>query len=122
MKRIAILEDDKDYREVLMNILKGAGYEVYGEESGYDIVKSVVDNKPDLIILDLMLPMIDGEQVMEVFKNKGVLSSDEMPVVVLSSKDESEIKRAAEKVGASAWMKKPVEKEELLDTVRKHIG
>ncbi len=47
-KRIAIIEDDKDYREVLTEVLKKEGYDVYGAESGFDIIDKMVGEKPDL--------------------------------------------------------------------------
>ena len=108
-KKIVILEDDLDYREVLVKLLEGAGYEVFGGTTGFDIVTKVVEEKPDLILIDLMLPGIPGNKVVDAFQKQDVLSG--VPVVILSSKDESEIAEAAKEVNAACWLKKPVDKE-----------
>jgi len=73
MKNIVILEDDKDYLEVLSEFLSSEGYEVFGAETGFDIIEHLVDKKPDLIISDLKLPHMSGEQVMSAFKDKDVI-------------------------------------------------
>jgi DNA-binding response OmpR family regulator len=120
MKKIAILEDDKDYREVLIETLKNEGFDVYGAPTGHEIVEKMVKEKPDLILLDLVLPKILGVDVISVFQKKDVIAG--VPIIVMSSKDEAEIKEAAEKVNAAGWLKKPVEKNDLLEMIKTHVG
>ena len=116
--RIVVLEDDKDYREVLTQILEDAGHEVFGAETGFDIVDELVHGSPDLILLDLVLPTLSGDSVIDLFKKKDVIR--EVPVIILSSKDEEEIKAAADKISAAGWLRKPVDKDELLEAVEKY--
>jgi len=116
--RIVVLEDDKDYREVLTQILEDAGHEVFGAETGFDIVDELVHGSPDLILLDLMLPTLTGDNVIEMFKQKQVIK--EVPVVIISSKDDEEIKAAAQKISAAGWLRKPVDRDELLEAVEKY--
>ncbi len=120
MKNIVIIEDDRDYLEVLTELLKTEGYEVYGAETGFDVIERMVDKKPDLVITDLKLPHISGEQVMQVFKDKDVIEG--VPVLVISSMDEDDIKEASEKIGAKAYIQKPVDKNELVELVKKYAN
>lgn len=120
MKRIAVLEDDQDYREVLIKYLRNAGYEVIGASAGIEIVKEIMEKEPDLILLDLMLPMVDGEKVIDLFKQKEVIK--DIPVIIISSKDESEIKKTAEKINAVSWFQKPVDNDELIKVISQYIN
>ncbi|OGS21138.1 MAG: hypothetical protein A3J83_00775 [Elusimicrobia bacterium RIFOXYA2_FULL_40_6] len=118
-KKIAVIEDDRNLLELLKKILTNEGYEVLGAPTGSDLAKKVIDNKPDLIITDLGLPLLAGEKVIEVFQKKDI---DYMvPVIVMSAKEEWEIKEAAEHIGAVKYLEKPVNPEELLELIRKYI-
>jgi len=120
-KKIALLEDDRDYREVLTKYLEKEGYEVYAAPAGYTIVKDILENQPDLILADLMLPVDRGDEVIEHLKKENVLKKD-IPVIIISSKDEPEIKEAAKKAGAVCYFKKPVDKKILLETIRINLA
>ena len=119
-KKIAIIEDDQDILKLLTVVLQGRGYEVYGAANGLDIVPKLVAEKPDLLIVDLMLPMVEGERLVETFHKKEVTSG--VPVVILSAKSEDEIRKAAAAMGARAWLKKPFENSALLELVKAQIG
>lgn len=119
MKRIVILEDDQDYREVLTKQLENAGHEVVGVSTGFDIEEEIIEKTPDLILLDLMLPLIEGKKVIDLFRAKEVIKN--VPVIIISSKDESEIKQAAEGLNAVGWFKKPVDNNMLIETINQHI-
>ena len=118
-KRVAVLEDDQDYREVLTNLLEKNGYEVIGASSGFEILSGVLEQKPDLILLDIMLPSVKGPDVINLFKEKEVI--EDVPVVVISSKDISEIKQVAEEIGAVAWLQKPVREDELVKVINQYL-
>ncbi|MFH1415181.1 MAG: response regulator [Elusimicrobiota bacterium] len=120
--KIAVLEDDRDYREVLTKMLEEAGYEVFSAATGFDMVNEMVNEPPDLILLDLQLPLINGEKVMGMFQQKEVLPAGKIPVIILSSKDEGEIKAAAQKLNAVQWFRKPVEKKDLLSAISRYSG
>lgn len=118
-KTIAIIEDDRDHLELFQKPLEKEGYEVYGAATGFGIIEKMGDKKPDLIILDLKLPALDGEDVVNVFQEKDFTAG--IPIIIISSKDAGEIKKAAEKMGASAWVEKPVTNENLIKLVKKYI-
>ncbi|MBN2406364.1 MAG: response regulator [Elusimicrobia bacterium] len=118
-KRIAILEDDDNYREILTERLSGEGYEVIGAASGFDIVREVMTKNPDLIIVDLVLPDVAGNKVIEMFNKKDVIKN--VPVIVISSKDKQEIKSAAKEIKAVSWLQKPVDMDNLVTLIKNNI-
>lgn len=118
-KRIAILEDDPDYREILTKLLENEGFEVFVAPTGFEIVNEIVRKQPDLILLDLMLPELSGEKVIDLFKTKEVIK--DIPVIIISAKDKSEIKKAAKEIKAVAYFIKPVDTRILLEGIKKYL-
>ena len=111
-KNIVLIEDDPGYLEVLTEILTGEGYNVTSGQTGFDLVDNMVDEKPDLVITDLMLP--------DLSQKRDVLEG--VPVIVLSSRDEEDIRDAAKRLNAVEYMKKPVDNQKLIEAVKRHIG
>ncbi|OGS18626.1 MAG: hypothetical protein A3J83_04300 [Elusimicrobia bacterium RIFOXYA2_FULL_40_6] len=118
-KRIAVIEDDENLLELFKKILKNENYEVVGATNGLDIVKQLFENKPDLILIDLGLPIVSGDKVIDTFKKKDVIGN--IPVVIVSGREEAEIKNAVREIGAVAYIKKPVNPQELIKLVKEHI-
>lgn len=105
VKKIALLEDEAMIRETTAAYLRANGFEVMVAESGHDLVSAVLAAPPDLVITDLMLPGLPGETVMRTFRIRGLL--DQVPVIVISGQEESEVRAAAESLGAAAYFCKP---------------
>ncbi|MFH1414948.1 MAG: response regulator [Elusimicrobiota bacterium] len=120
IKTIAIIEDDRDYLQVLTDILEKEGFSVFGASNGFEIINDMVENKPDLIITDLKLPELDGDKVMAAFQDRDVIKG--VPILVISSKDEEDIKTAAKKIDAVAYLKKPVDNNKLIELVHKYTA
>ncbi|MBR3033557.1 MAG: response regulator transcription factor [Clostridiales bacterium] len=80
MKKILVVEDEPDIRELLGNYLKNEGYAVVSAEDGVEAISVFSKEKPDLIILDIMIPKIDGYGVCEVIKKQA-----DVPVLMLSA-------------------------------------
>jgi DNA-binding response OmpR family regulator len=119
-KNIVIIEDDQGYLEVLTQVLSQEGYNVITGETGFDLVDSMVDDRPDLIITDLMLPDLSGDKIVGTFQKRDVLAG--VPVIVISSRDEEDIREAAKTLNAVDYMRKPVDNQKLIELVKKHIG
>ena len=101
-----IIDDDRHIRNMLREILEGEGYSVSAAASGYEALAAISDNKPDLILLDLMLPGLSGEELLP--KISGI------PVIALSAKTAVTDKVGMLLSGAADYITKPFDIRELL--------
>ena len=106
MKKIMIVDDDRHINEMLNERLSEEGYEVIAAYSGTEAQLLLAGIKPDLILLDLMLPGLSGEELIQQIKG--------IPVIVLSAKADIADKVGLLRGGAADYMTKPFEMEELL--------
>ncbi len=106
MKTIAIIDDDVQIGDVLTKILEKEGYGVIRAYSGTEALYLLSRKKPDLVLLDLMLPGLSGEEVLPHIKN--------IPVIVLSAKVDVQDKINLLLGGAADYMTKPFDPDELL--------
>ena len=101
-KKILLIEDDKFLRKVLVRKLSKEGYQVIEAIDGEKGLKSMEQDKPDLVLLDLVLPEIDGFEVLDKAKRNPLLAK--IPVIILSNLGEKkEIKRGLE-LGANDYL------------------
>ncbi|NCC81565.1 MAG: response regulator transcription factor [Clostridia bacterium] len=112
-ERILIIEDDSDIREILKLRLNKEGYKIIEAEDGETGINLAELYKPELIILDIMLPGIDGYEVCRNIKRKG-----NIPVIFLSCKDEDEDKIAGLTLGGDDYITKPFSMGEFIARVR----
>ncbi len=101
-KKILIVEDDKFLRELITKKLKDEGYETVGAADGEEGVEKVKKESPDIVLLDLILPGIDGFEVLSKIKEDPALSS--IPVVILSNLGQREEVEKGLKLGAVDYM------------------
>ncbi len=113
MKRILIIEDNKDLAFGLRSNLQLEGYEVRVAETGPDGLQQAEVYGPDLVVLDLMLPGMDGFAVLEAMRNGGLT----MPVLILSARGEEVDKVRGLRLGADDYVTKPFGLMELLARV-----
>ena len=115
MPKILITEDSPTILEMMKQVLSDAGYEVVAAVDGQDAMDKVKSNKPDLIVLDLMLPKIDGYKVCAMLKfNK---SYQNIPIIILTARAGEADKKLGEEVHADAYITKPFEPEALLEKI-----
>ena len=117
-KKILLIEDEKNIILGVKTCLEVANYRVVVVENGEKALEVTFREKPDLILLDLMLPGIDGFEVCQ--KLKSMDDTKEIPVVVLTAKTEEKDKEKA-KGGGNAYMTKPFRPEELWKVINKYI-
>ncbi len=101
-KKILIIEDDKFLRELIAQKLLKEGYDIIEMVDGEKGLKSVKEDKPDLVLLDLILPGIDGFEVLSEMKEDLALS--QIPVIVLSNLGQKDDIERALKLGAIDYM------------------
>lgn len=109
MKTIAVIDDDVYIGDMLEKLLMGEGYAVLRAYSGTEAVYLLSGKRPDLILLDLMLPGLSGEEILPKIKD--------IPVIVLSAKADVQNKVRLLLGGAADYMTKPFDGEELLARV-----
>lgn len=113
MERISIIEDDRFMREELRYVLEQAGYQV-GEILDFaNAVTEVIKENPDLVLLDLSLPMTDGFHICRSLKQ-----STQIPVLILTSRDGLKDELSALELGADEYLTKPCHGERLLARIR----
>jgi two-component system, OmpR family, copper resistance phosphate regulon response regulator CusR len=118
--RILCIEDDAETRILLKKSLESAGMTVDSVWSGEKGVEAAMSGAFDCVILDLMMPGMDGFQVIRALKSQGLTSS--LPVVVLSARDDKESKQRALAAGASDYIVKPFVLSHLVETILSLAG
>ena len=113
-QRILIIEDEKPMRTALADVLTGEGFRPLTAEDGEIGLRKAVDDKPDLILLDVMMPKLDGFAVCAELRRLGHAT----PVLMLTAKGQIEDRVAGLDVGADDYLVKPFSTEELLARVR----
>jgi two-component system cell cycle response regulator len=115
MKKVLVIDDDSDIRLGLNVRLRASGYATAFAADGVAAISMARKERPDVILLDLGLPAGDGFQVLERLKMNTDLAHT--PVIVLSARDVEENERRALKAGATAYLQKPVDDQDLLDAI-----
>ncbi len=121
MKKIIIIEDEEILRNLLHKKLTAEGYDVDVAENGEEGLSKIRENKPDLILLDIIMPKMGGFEMLEEMKKDESIT--DIPVIVVSNSGQPvEIDRA-QKLGAKDWLvKTEFDPQEVIDKVIKQIG
>lgn len=112
-KKILVCDDDKGISEMLEMLLSDEGYEVSAEISSVQLLKRIENVKPDLVLLDIWMPVISGDQILRSMKANASLSH--IPVLMYSASTEG--KKIAEASGADAFIAKPFDIDRLLEMI-----
>ena len=115
MKNILVIEDEKEVRETIVEILEIAGYKASTAENGEQALNILENEIPDLIISDIMMPKMDGYQVLDYFYNSPLASK--VPFIFLSGKSDSSEIRIGMNKGADDYITKPFRAKELLQSI-----
>lgn len=114
-KKILLVDDENDILELYQKIIEKGGYDVQAADNGFDALKIVKKNPPDLVILDVMMPEMNGWQVAKRIRKE----HDGLPIIMLTVKGEIEDKmKSIEEAGANRHLTKPMEVPLLLDTIK----
>lgn len=119
-KKILIVEDSPTTRKVVVLTLKQKGYALVEAQDGLEALSKIDEERPDLVLLDIILPKMDGYRILSILKKTPELK--DTPVILLTSKDGLLDKVKGRLAGSTAYLTKPFEPKELIETVRKHIG
>jgi two-component system cell cycle response regulator DivK len=119
-KRILVVEDQEDLRGVLRTLLTGSGYEMLEAADGQAGVAKAMSDRPDLILMDIQMPVLDGYEATRQIKSDPHLKAT--PIIAISSfamKGDEEKARAA---GCDAYVTKPYSPMQLLGVIRGYLG
>lgn len=115
-KKILVVDDEKPIADILQFNLKKEGYEVHCAYDGNEALEKVEEIKPDLILLDIMLPQRDGMEVCREVRKKY-----EMPIIMLTAKDSEIDKVLGLELGADDYVTKPFSSRELIARVKANL-
>ena len=118
-KRILIIEDQEDNRIILRRLLSSAGYELIEAVNGEDGVDLAQSERPDLILMDIQLPVIDGYEATRRIKSIAELKS--IPIIAVTSYALSGDEAKARAAGCDAYVAKPFSPRQLLAKVREYL-
>jgi two-component system alkaline phosphatase synthesis response regulator PhoP len=118
-KKILVVDDEPDLLKVTLLRLKKTGYEVYSGVDGREVLDIVRRVMPDLIILDVYLPGLNGDKVARILKKDDKLKH--IPIILISATTGTLEERAMDS-GSVAYLSKPFEPEELVGIVKKMLG
>jgi DNA-binding response OmpR family regulator len=119
-KKILVVEDEESILRLQTILLTLKGYEVEGVMDGQAALESVAAMKPDLVLLDIMLPKIDGFEVCRQLK-----ANDEtrhIPVIMLTAKKSKEDLLMGEQVGADGYITKPYKSAMVIETIQRFLS
>ncbi len=119
-KQILLVDDDPLIIRLLKDPLEKAGYQVKVATHGLEALQTVKERRPDLIILDILMPMLDG------FKTARLLKFDkrfkDIPIIVLTSRNTEGERRMGEQVGANEFLLKPFRLPQVLEVVKRYLN
>ncbi len=114
-KTILIVDDDRELVDGLRTMLERQGHRVIQAHDGHQGKAAIYNQRPDLVILDMMMPRMGGYPVLEHFRDK----KDAPPVIMITANEGSRHKAYAEYLGVVAYIRKPFATEKLLEAVNK---
>jgi twitching motility two-component system response regulator PilH len=119
-KLILIVEDSQTYIQIAESICVDNGYKTVTVTEGDKVLAMAIEKKPDLILLDVILPNKNGFQVCRQLKTNE--ETKDIRIVIVSSKDQASDKFWAKKQGADDYITKPYGEEDLLSAIEKNVG
>ena len=118
--RILIVEDEESLLKLESILLTSKGYHVTGVMDGMSALDEVRRNRPDLVLLDIMLPIMDGFEVCRQLK--GNPDTANIPVVMLTAKKNSQDMAFGHEAGCDAYITKPFKSMKILETIQHFLG
>jgi DNA-binding response OmpR family regulator len=119
MAKILIAEDDRDVRELIIFTLRFVGHEVWGVTNGEEALQQAKLNPPDLILLDVRMPKMNGFEACRLLKAEQVTTS--IPVIFLSVRGEEADVQVGISAGADDYIIKPIGPNQLAEKIKFHL-
>lgn len=120
MQKILVVDDEPDVASLLTLMLKSQGYEVITAGDGQDALEKARSEKPNLIVLDIMLPKLDGYKVARMLKFDENFSH--IPIIMVTAKVQEKDKKIGIETGADAYVTKPFDTTALLEKIKETLS
>ena len=119
MKKILVVEDDAKITAALRIRLESAGYQVVTAGDGFSGLKMTMTHKPQLILMDIMMPVGMGFSVAERLKDLGM---GEIPIIFITASKRAGLRKMAQQLGAAGFFEKPYDADQLLAAIHLILG
>ena len=120
MKKILIVDDEADIIEILQFVLEANGYECVTAMDGEEGLKLAREISPDLIILDVMMPKINGYKISRLLKYDNKYK--DIPIIMVTARSQLEDKAIGEETGVNEYITKPFELDAIVKKVEEYLG
>jgi twitching motility two-component system response regulator PilG len=117
---ILVIDDSKTIQHQIVHYLQEAGFETLVADDPYDAIKLLVQHQPDLILCDIVMPGMDGYEMLAFVRNNVRLA--ETPMIIVSSCDADWDQEKADLLGADGYLIKPVSRDDLIAKVSHHLS
>ena len=118
--KVTIVDDDRDTREMLTLALELEGFQVGGAANGLRLISAMHVDRPDVILLDVMMSWIDGFELCRAIKKNPTFG--DIPVIFISAPKSPEDERAGREAGAADYFTKPLDVDRLIARIREILG
>ena len=118
-RKVLVVEDSSTTRKVISITLGQRGYEIIEARDGLEALSRLNEEKPDLILLDIILPKMDGYKILSIIKSNAVFK--DIPVIMLTSRDGFMHKMKGKLAGSAAYLTKPFDPKVLVETIERYI-
>jgi two-component system chemotaxis response regulator CheY len=119
-KTILTIDDSASIRQMVMMTLSGAGHDVIEAVNGADGYDKAIANTVHAVITDLNMPVMNGIEFVRKYRQHP--SSKGVPIILLTTESDDDLKRQAKEAGATGWIVKPFQQEQLLSVIKKVTG
>jgi twitching motility two-component system response regulator PilG len=117
--KVMVIDDSKTIRRTAETLLKKSGCEVFTATDGFEALSKILEHRPSIIFVDIMMPRLDGYQTCALIKNNKMFKN--IPVIMLSSKDGLFDRARGRIVGSEQYLTKPFTKDELLGAITQYV-
>ena len=118
-KKILVVDDEESLLKMMLHRLNKSGYEAFGAADGEEALDLARQRTPDLIVLDVFLPKMNGDEVAKILKRDSLLAS--VPILLISAAVET-LEERTRSSGADGYLFKPFETQEFLGMIKEHLA
>ena len=119
---ILVVEDEPNLREMLVLVLREAGFDVIGAESVSEALDVARNTVPDLVLVDIMMPGQSGLYLVRMIRTAAPAPLRDVPIVVITGLDQTEWREKAQEAGCDEFISKPIMPDKLIEVVRRYTS